>query len=178
MYSKLFFFFVKINFASVYDYFLPWGSLDCKIPVNHIKQSPSHNNRAVFQQCWMTLAGDVSYSQKKHAMLPVFHSFRALAIPMIEDYSCCHLQEISGNNVVILFHQNVQYCYPRNWLNGARTLLNIQQLALLGSNKTSFFNFTKYFWYLLLTNNNYCYPELLEWFFFWACICISRSIEI
>ena len=77
-------------------------------------------------------------SQKKHAMLPGFYSFRALGIPMIEDYSCCHLQEISGNNVVILFQQNVQYCYPRNWLNNARTLLNIQQLTFLGSNKTSF----------------------------------------
>ena len=130
-----------------------WGSLDCKIPVNHIKPSPSHNNKAVFQQCQMTPAGDVSYSQKKHAMLPGFNSFRALGIPMIEDFSCCHLQEISGNNnVVILFKWQVQYCYPRNCLNSARTLLNIQQLALLGSNKTSFF--TKYFWYLLLTNNN------------------------
>ena len=116
-----------------------WGSLDCKITVNHIKPSPSHNNRAVFQQCYMTPAGDVSYSGKKRAMLPGFNSFRALGIPMIEDFSCCHLQEISGNNnVVILFKWQVQYCYPRNCLNSARTLLNIQQLALLGSNKTSF----------------------------------------
>ena len=80
----------------------------------------------------------VSYSQKKRAMLPGFYSFRALGIPMIEDFSCCCLQEISGNNVVILFQRYVQYCYPRNWLNSARTLLNIQQLALLGSKKTSF----------------------------------------
>ena len=75
---------------------------------------------------------------------------------MIEDYSCFRLQEISGNNVVILFQRNVQYV--------ARTLLNIQQLSFLGSNKTSFF--TKYFWYLLLTNNNNYYPKLLEWVFF------------
>ena len=80
----------------------------------------------------------VSYSQKKRAMLPGFYSFRPLGMPMIEDYSCCCLQEISGNNVVILFQRYVQYCYPRNWLNSARTLLNIQHLALLGSNKTSF----------------------------------------
>ena len=87
----------------------------------------------------MTPAGDTSSSQKKHAMLPTFYSFRALGIPMIKDYSCCHLQEISGNNVVILFKWHVQYCYPRNCsLHSARTLLNIQQLALLGSNKTSF----------------------------------------
>ena len=124
----------------------------------------------------MTPAGDISYSQKKRAMLPGFYSFRALGIPMIEDYSCCHLQEISGNNVVILFQQNVQYCYPRNWLNNARTLLNIQQLTLLGSNKTSFF--TKYFWYLLLTNYNNYYPKLLEWVFFWACICIYISTSV
>ena len=93
----------------------------------------------------------VSYSQKKHAMLPGFYSFRALGITMIEDCSCGRLQEISGNNVVILFQRHVQYCYPRNWLNNARTLLNIQQPTLLGSNKTSFF--TRYFWYLLLTQN-------------------------
>ena len=123
----------------------------------------------------MTPAGDVSYSQEKNAMLPGFYSFRALGITMIEDYSCCHLQEISGNNVVILF-QHVHYCYPRNWLNNARTLLNIQPPTLLGSNKTSFF--TKYFWYLLLTNNNNYYPKLLEWVFFWACICITRSVAI
>ena len=87
----------------------------------------------------MTPAGDVSYSGKKRAMLPGLNSFRALGIPMIEDFSCCHLQEISGNNnVVILFKWQVQYCYPRNCLNSARTLLNIQQLALLGSNKTGF----------------------------------------
>ena len=52
----------------------------------------------------MTPTGDVSYSQKKHAMLPAFYSFRALGITMIEDYSCCHLQEISGNNVVINYY--------------------------------------------------------------------------
>ena len=118
-------------------YLLRWRSLDCKISVNHIKQSPSHKNRAVFQQCYMTPAGDVSYSQKKRAMLPGLYSFRALGITMIEDCSCGRLQEISGNNVVILFQRNVQYCYPRNWLNSARTLLNIQQLAV-GSHKTSF----------------------------------------
>ena len=59
----------------------------------------------------MTPAGDVSYSQKKHAMLPGFYSFRTLGITMIEDYICCRLQETSGNNVVILFQQNVQYSY-------------------------------------------------------------------
>ena len=55
----------------------------------------------------MTPAGDVSYSRKKHAMLPEFYSFRTLGITMIKDYSCCRLQEISGNNVVILFQRNV-----------------------------------------------------------------------
>ena len=40
-------------------------------------------------------------------MLPGFYSFRALGITMIEDYSCCRLQEISGNNVLILFQRNV-----------------------------------------------------------------------
>ena len=59
----------------------------------------------------MTPAGDVSYSQKKHAMLSGFYSFRALGITMIEDYICCRLQETSGNNVVILFQWNVQYSY-------------------------------------------------------------------
>ena len=37
--------------SNIYVYFMRWGSLDCKITVNHIKPSPSHNNRAVFQQC-------------------------------------------------------------------------------------------------------------------------------
>ena len=117
--------------------FLQWGLLDCKITVSHIKPSASHNIGLCSSSARWPRRG-VSYSQKKRAMLPGFYSFRTLGITMIEDYSCCHLQEISGNNVVMLFQRNVQYCYPRNWLNSARTLLNIQQLALLGSNKTSF----------------------------------------
>ena len=83
------------------------------ITVSHIMLSASHNNsQAVFQQCLVTPAGDASPSQKKHAMLPRFYSFRALGIPVIEDYSCCHLQEKSGNNVVILFNDIFKIATP------------------------------------------------------------------
>ena len=122
----------------------------------------------------MTPAGDVSYSQKKHAMNPGFYSFRALGMPMIEDYSCCHF----ARNIRQQCCDIISACsllLPQELTQQCRNIAEHPTTSITRVQQNEFF--TKYFWYLLLTYN-YCHPTLLEWVFFWACTCISRSVEI